>query len=373
MNLLLLGPPNVTLREYLLRDGHAVIEMEDPIDTEFIKKNKIDFMISYGYRHIIRQPVLDFMKDKIVNLHISHLPWNRGADPNLWSFLEDTPKGVTLHFVDEGIDTGDIISQRELKFDSDKETLASTYEKLDAEIIALFQDTWPLIRWFGGGTPRTQQPQGGTIHRVADKRYFTRLLAKGWDTPVSEILGKGSFYLRDVRADDKEAIRQWQNSPDVARYMYTDHHITEEEHERWFQTALREHGRKYWIIMCDREAIGLVNLYDIDEKNRRCLWALYISSENMRSKGVGGFVEYQVMNYVFDDLEYNKLCCEALSSNQRAINFYKSFGFREEGIYRQHMMKNGEYADVVTLAILKSEWDEKKPEIEKKLMTKGLL
>ena len=190
---------------------------------------------------------------------------------------------------------------------------------------------------------------------------------------MSDILGKGSFYLRDVRAEDKEAIRQWRNSPDVSRYMYTDQKITEEEHERWFHNAMRDTSRKYWIIMRDREAIGLVNLYDIDEKNRRCFWALYISDENVRSKGVGGFVEYKVMNYVFDDLEYNKLCCEALSNNTRAINFYKSFGFREEGIYRQHMMKSGEYVDVVALAILKSEWDEKRYQIAARLKNKGLL
>jgi len=125
--------------------------------------------------------------------------------------------------------------------------------------------------------------------------------------------------------------------------------------------------------MCEREAIGLVNLYDIDERNKRCFWGLYISSEHVRSKGIGGFVEYQVMKYVFDDLEYNKLCCEVLSINTRAMKFYKSFGFREEGIYRQHIFKNGEYVDVVALAILRTEWYKKKPEIEKRLKTRGII
>lgn len=190
---------------------------------------------------------------------------------------------------------------------------------------------------------------------------------------MSDILGKGSFYLRDARAEDKEMIRQWRNSPEVARYMYTDQYISEEEHERWFHNALKDPKRKYWIIMYEREAIGLVNLYDIDAKNKRCFWGLYISSEDVRSKGMGGFIEYQVLKYVFDDLEFNKLCCEALSENTRAINFYKSFGFAEEGIYRRHILKSGEFVDVVALAILKSEWDEKKPDIERKLKDKGVL
>jgi UDP-4-amino-4,6-dideoxy-N-acetyl-beta-L-altrosamine N-acetyltransferase len=190
---------------------------------------------------------------------------------------------------------------------------------------------------------------------------------------VSEILGKGEFYLREVAADDKEMIRLWRNSPDVARYMYTDHHITKEEHERWFQNALNDPRRKYWIIMYQREPIGLANLYDIDEKNRRCFWAFYITSQNVRGKGAGSFVEYQIMKYVFDDLEYNKLCCEVLSFNEAVVNMHKSFGFQKEGIYRRHLLKNGEYVDIVALAMLKGEWDEKRPEIEQRLKSKGLL
>jgi len=52
---------------------------------------------------------------------------------------------------------------------------------------------------------------------------------------------------------------------------------------------------------------------------------------------------------------------------------HKSLGFREEGLYRQHRKKNGQFEDVVALAILKSEWDEKKPQIEKKLRSKGVI
>ena len=373
MNILILGSKNEELARILKDDGHRIMEIETPVEVQFLKQSNIDFAISYGYRHIISSEVLNHMKDRIINMHISYLPWNKGADPNLWSFLEDTPKGVTIHYMDAGIDTGDIIAQKELIFDQDCQTLATTYDQLQKEMILLFKETWPLVDIEGGGTPRRRQPLGGTVHRISDKRYFKRLLARGWRTPVSEILGKGNFYLREVGTADKDMIRQWRNSPDVARYMYTDHQITEAEHEQWFQNVLKDQKRKYWIIVYERKSIGLANLYDIDDKNRRCFWGLYISSENVRSKGMGGFIEYQVMKYVFDNLEYNKLCCEALSSNTRAINLYKSFGFQEEGVYRRHILKNGEYTDVVALGMLKSEWDEKKSQIEARLKDKGLL
>jgi len=72
--------------------------------------------------------------NRAINLHPSLLPWNRGAHSNFWSFLEDTPKGVTIHIIDEGIDTGDILLQKKIKFDQSKETLRSSYGRLQQEL-----------------------------------------------------------------------------------------------------------------------------------------------------------------------------------------------------------------------------------------------
>ena len=86
------------------------------------------------------------MKNNIINLHISLLPWNRGAYPNVWSFLEDTPKGVTIYIIDEGVDTGSILAQEEIYIDENIETLRSSYEKLHREIQALFREKWVEIK-----------------------------------------------------------------------------------------------------------------------------------------------------------------------------------------------------------------------------------
>jgi len=67
----------------------------DPIAIDYVMDLDPDFIISYGYRHIITPDIIDAMSDKvrgdrIINLHISYLPYNRGSDPNLWSWLNDT-------------------------------------------------------------------------------------------------------------------------------------------------------------------------------------------------------------------------------------------------------------------------------------------
>jgi len=163
--------------------------------------------------------------------------------------------------------------------------------------------------------------------------------------------------LKEIESGDKNILREWRNMPEVSKYMYSDHHIAEEEHEKWFNRILNDKTTKYWKIICDNEDAGLVNLYDIDNQNSRCSWAFYIASPNVRGRGVGSFVEYSVLHYVFDVLNLNKLCCEVLGFNEPVVRMHKKYGFKEEGLLRDHRVKAGKAYDVYCLALLRSEWD----------------
>jgi methionyl-tRNA formyltransferase len=123
----------------------------------------------------------------VINLHISLLPYNRGADPTLWSVLEDTPAGVTIHYIDEGVDTGDVIAQRPVELTGD-DTLATAYAKLQHAMVELFREQWPAIS--AGTNERAPQPPGGTAHKVADRAAVEHLLTEGWDTPVHALRGR---------------------------------------------------------------------------------------------------------------------------------------------------------------------------------------
>jgi len=179
--------------------------------------------------------------------------------------------------------------------------------------------------------------------------------------------------LRDVRPEDKETIREWRNLPEVAAYMYSDHYITAQEHEKWFEGIFSDPTRRYWVIKYEEEDVGLVNLYNIDNTSKRCYWAFYLISPNIRGRGVGSFIEYSILCYVFDRLDFNKLCCEVLSFNHKVIDMHVSFGFSQEGYFRRHVIKGGQLLDVVSLSILREEWESRKPQIEQRLRKKGLI
>ena len=170
MYILFLGPKNpkqLELVDFLEKEGCNVEMTSKKLNLDDIKK--FNFLISFGYRYIIKKNILEQFKNNAINLHISYLPWNRGADPNLWSIIDNTPKGVTIHLIDEGIDTGEIIAQTKVCF-SDDDTLSSSYEKLQSQITELFKQKWPLIK--KGKISYEKQQGNGSFHNSEDKDYL---------------------------------------------------------------------------------------------------------------------------------------------------------------------------------------------------------
>lgn len=162
--------------------------------------------------------------------------------------------------------------------------------------------------------------------------------------------------LRPAGPEDSTRLLEWRNQPEVAEWMYSDHVISPQEHDRWIAAALADPSRRYWIIEMDGEPVGLANLVDISAQNRKCNWAYYLASPNVRGKGIGAFVEFWVIEHVFGELGLNKLCCEVLIENEGVWKMHESFGFVREALYRAHVWKGGQPRDVVGLGLLARDW-----------------
>jgi methionyl-tRNA formyltransferase len=125
-----------------------------------------DLVVSYGYRHILRQPVIDTARRPILNLHISYLPWNRGAHPLFWAAYDGTPVGVTVHEIDAGVDTGRLCFQREVPVDFATNSFEQGYATLRREMEELFVENIDVLL---DGTYQPIPQQGeGTMKRVKD-------------------------------------------------------------------------------------------------------------------------------------------------------------------------------------------------------------
>jgi len=183
--ILFLGPEESEIFKWLQQNERKVYQAMDKITPDFVDQMGVTFLVSYGYRHIIGKNILNKLGQNAVNLHISYLPWNRGADPNFWSFVDNTPKGVSIHYLDTGIDTGDIIVQKEIVFRENEFTVYQTYRRLQVEIEILFKQHWQSIQL--GNCSRTKQKNCGTFHLEKEKYDLFKKLSKGWHSSVREL------------------------------------------------------------------------------------------------------------------------------------------------------------------------------------------
>lgn len=140
-NILFLGykKKKTKLISFLKSKKFKVYEFGNRKITKSLLKKEFILIVSFGYKKIIPNSMIKELNRPIINLHMSYLPYNKGAHPNFWSFVENTPKGVSIHEVNKNIDDGPVILRKKIIFKNlNKHTLKSTYEFLFREIEKLF-------------------------------------------------------------------------------------------------------------------------------------------------------------------------------------------------------------------------------------------
>lgn len=122
---------------------------------------------------LVRSPLLELPRHGFVNTHPSLLPHNRGKHYNFWAIVERAPFGVSLHLITAGVDDGDIVAQRALAYDW-TDTGGTLYEKAASAMVALFRDSYPVLRTLEFER-RPQAPGAGSFHRAAELDAASRI------------------------------------------------------------------------------------------------------------------------------------------------------------------------------------------------------
>ena len=227
-----------------------------------------DFVFSFMCRAVLPRPLLDIPRLGALNLHPSALPKYRGRAPINWVLVNgETETGVSLHYMVERPDRGDIVAQRRFPVE-DTDTALTLHKRATDEARHLFSEVYPLLRegrapripqdpsqasYFGGRTPEdgkiewrwparriydlvraVTHPYPGAFTVHAGRRLFV-----WWGWPDSARMdvepgrvdvsseavrvgtGHGAMRLERVQMDDQQEMeaRQW---IDVARVRSGD-------------------------------------------------------------------------------------------------------------------------------------------------------
>jgi UDP-4-amino-4,6-dideoxy-N-acetyl-beta-L-altrosamine N-acetyltransferase len=145
------------------------------------------------------------------------------------------------------------------------------------------------------------------------------------------------------------------NEVSVRSKMFTDHIISEGEHDSWLASLESDGSRCVWVIMLRAKPVGLVTLSNINRVHFTADWAFYLTS-NQQGSGLGAIIEFILLEHVFSQEHLQKLNCEVLETNPGVIRMHAKFGFQLEGIRRKSIQRGDDRFDVHLLGITADEW-----------------
>lgn len=165
------------------------------------------------------------------------------------------------------------------------------------------------------------------------------------------IFGK-KVMLRAIEPFDCELVREMFNNPEIERLVVGwSFPLSHYAQEKWFENHYNDTDYRF-IIEYEKRAVGIATLTDIDWKNRKAFHGIKIANTTERHKGIGMDTVMAIMRYAFDELGLNRLDGAWFPDNLSSKNMYMKCGWKEEGVRKKYIYKNGRYHDLVETGIL---------------------
>ena len=174
---------------------------------------------------------------------------------------------------------------------------------------------------------------------------------------MSDILIEdGDLRLRRADPDDLDYILELQADPENAPFIIAfdrEFHQNVIGGEKKSMTSLI-------IEKADGERCGyfLLNEYD---KISYYIWHMIVDGKH-KGRGLGHRALRLIKRWVFDVLNWHRLMIDSKDFNERALHLYKAEGFQQEALFREMLSVDGEYQNLIMLAILRREFDARKEE-----------
>ena len=178
-------PRQSAVKERAVQYGLEVLEpktLRSEEEAERVRALEPTVIVTAAYGLIFPRSVLDIPPRGVLNVHPSLLPRHRGPAPVVWTLLEgDENAGISIFLLEEGVDTGPLLSQRVVPIRSG-ETAGELTERLSQMGAALLVET--LGNWLDGSiTPEAQDHDMATRSRMLDKADGTL----NWNSPAQEL------------------------------------------------------------------------------------------------------------------------------------------------------------------------------------------
>lgn len=161
--------------------------------------------------------------------------------------------------------------------------------------------------------------------------------------------------LRPLEREDLKFVHQLNNDANVMRYWFEEPYEAFVELAELYDKHIHDQNERRFIIQNQHDAIGLVELVEINHIHRNAEFQIMIGPLH-QGKGFARIATQLAMEYAFNTLNLYKLYLLVDQKNEKAIHIYTSLGFQKEGLLQQEYFVNGEYKDVIRMCIFQPQF-----------------
>ena len=169
--------------------------------------------------------------------------------------------------------------------------------------------------------------------------------------------------LRAMEPEDMEMLREMVNDPEIERMVGGwSFPVSSHAQARWYENVVGDRNAQRYIIEIreTHEAIGLINLVDIDWKNRTAFHGIKLKSDAPKGQGYATDAVMALEWYAFEQLNLNRLDGSCIVYNTASQRLYDKCGVKVEGIRRRAIFKDGQYYDQQYMGVLREDYLEAK-------------
>lgn len=172
--------------------------------------------------------------------------------------------------------------------------------------------------------------------------------------------------IRKIQSSDISLMVKWKNDSEIADLVRgTPINTTYEIESRRYYAGIDDRDTARFIIeTIEGKPIGFLTLGEIDRENHKAELGMFIGEKEYWGQGYGTDCLRTMLNYLFCELDFNRIGLEVFEYNDRAKNAYQKIGFRVEGIQRQGLYRNEKYYDIYFMGILKDDFINKHQNIK---------
>jgi len=163
--------------------------------------------------------------------------------------------------------------------------------------------------------------------------------------------------LRPVLREDIPDLLSFVNDAEVSRYVLRYFPVSEASEEKWVNEIANNSPNQFVLsIVADDHVIGTMGLHDIKWKDRVAITGAMIGDKKYWGLGYGTEAKMLLLKYCFDVLNLRKIKSAVIEFNERSHHYALKCGYVEEGRLRQEIFQDGQYWDVIQLAVYREQW-----------------